>query len=228
MNPGSIKVIPDKAALQTLYARVYGTLAGVMDGMGAGTNRTYAPEMQLFEFGLDSLGITELGLAIEQAYGVSVEELNLTADDTLGTVVERIAVKKGLIMQKTYGQIGYEYYCEFTGWKSLATGADLPQWADTKPEIQSAWQNAAYGILKAAGDISLTKDGDQFCALLGQDLASGTAGFGVTPADAVGALAFEMAKTQPATGDLADLQFADEKADAQMQDGECCGGGCHK
>jgi hypothetical protein len=45
--------------------------------------------------------------------------------------------------EKSGGQIGYEGYCAATGWKSLVSGADLPQWADLKPEIRAAWESAA-------------------------------------------------------------------------------------
>lgn len=34
----------------------------------------------------------------------------------------------------------YEAYCEHTGWKSLATGQDLPQWSDLRPDIKEAWR----------------------------------------------------------------------------------------
>lgn len=42
-------------------------------------------------------------------------------------------------MLKSYGRVGYEAYCNHTNWKSLATGQDLPQWDNLKPEIQMAW-----------------------------------------------------------------------------------------
>lgn len=41
--------------------------------------------------------------------------------------------------------------------------------------------------------IVLTKDGDQWCALFGEDLQVGVAGFGDTRAEAVHALAFALA-----------------------------------
>jgi hypothetical protein len=36
-------------------------------------------------------------------------------------------------------QSAYEAYCNHTGWKSLATGQDLPQWEALKPSIKAAW-----------------------------------------------------------------------------------------
>lgn len=33
----------------------------------------------------------------------------------------------------------YEAYANHTGWKSLATGSPLPQWADLSDAIRSAW-----------------------------------------------------------------------------------------
>lgn len=48
----------------------------------------------------------------------------------------------------TPGQIAYEAYCQTTDWKSLITGAPLPQWPEVKPEIKAAWENAAAAARK--------------------------------------------------------------------------------
>lgn len=47
----------------------------------------------------------------------------------------------------TNGEIAYNAYCNQSGWKSLASGADLPPFAATKPEIQAAWEVAAQAVL---------------------------------------------------------------------------------
>lgn len=44
---------------------------------------------------------------------------------------------------KTYAQIAYEAYRNHTGGKSLATGQDIPEWADLAHVIQEAWSAAA-------------------------------------------------------------------------------------
>ena len=49
-------------------------------------------------------------------------------------------------MSKTLGQISYEAYCETTNWKSLASGAALPQWDATRTEIQAAWEAAGAAV----------------------------------------------------------------------------------
>ena len=41
------------------------------------------------------------------------------------------------------GQQAYEAYARHTQWKSLATGADLPQWAVLSDEIRAAWNVSA-------------------------------------------------------------------------------------
>lgn len=51
----------------------------------------------------------------------------------------------------TAGRAAYEAYCATTGWKSAVTGADLPQFVDTKPEIQEAWENAATAAINFHG-----------------------------------------------------------------------------
>lgn len=45
------------------------------------------------------------------------------------------------------GKEAYEAYCRHTGWKSLATGADLPQWADLRDEIRQAWMVTAAWVV---------------------------------------------------------------------------------
>lgn len=47
---------------------------------------------------------------------------------------------------KTLGQVAYEAYAAHTNWKSLASGAALPQWDETKPEIRAAWDASAVAI----------------------------------------------------------------------------------
>lgn len=47
---------------------------------------------------------------------------------------------------KTPGQIGYEAYANHTGWKSLATGQDLPQWDGLSAAIKQAWEVAAAAV----------------------------------------------------------------------------------
>lgn len=47
-----------------------------------------------------------------------------------------------------YGQVAYEAYCGTTGWKSLVSGADLPQWEALKPEIRAAWEAAAEAVIR--------------------------------------------------------------------------------
>lgn len=43
----------------------------------------------------------------------------------------------------TLGQIAYEAYCNHTDWKSLVSGAQLPEWDKLDPKIQDAWNVAA-------------------------------------------------------------------------------------
>ena len=62
-------------------------------------------------------------------------------------------------MSKTLGQIGYEAYGSGTGWKSLVSGAQLPQWPEVKPEIQLAWETAGHAMVYAAhGEVKRLRD----------------------------------------------------------------------
>jgi len=45
------------------------------------------------------------------------------------------------------GKEAYEAYCQHAGWKSLATGADLPQWAGLRDDIRQAWMVSAAWIV---------------------------------------------------------------------------------
>ncbi len=62
---------------------------------------------------------------------------------------------------------------------------------------QLSWQEAAYewGRPSVVYKPKLSKDGNQWCALFGDDLQVGVAGFGKTPADAM--YAFDQAWRTP-------------------------------
>lgn len=49
-------------------------------------------------------------------------------------------------MDFTNAKIAYEGYCRQTGWKSLATGQDLPAFAKLSEEIKLAWAAAAWHL----------------------------------------------------------------------------------
>lgn len=79
----------------------------------------------------------------------------------------RLAALNGsTFMGKSLGQRAYEAYCAQTNWKSLVSGASLPQWQDVKPEIAAAWEAAGQAVaepfraaLKDA--ISVCRDDDK-------------------------------------------------------------------
>lgn len=47
---------------------------------------------------------------------------------------------------KPLGQLAYEAYCNYSNWKSLVSGADLPPWEHATSPIQHAWQAAADAV----------------------------------------------------------------------------------
>ena len=49
-------------------------------------------------------------------------------------------------MNESLGQIAYNAYCNSTNWKSLISGAALPQWPEVKLEIKTAWEAAAEAV----------------------------------------------------------------------------------
>ena len=49
--------------------------------------------------------------------------------------------------EQPLGQVAYEAYCG-KGWKSLISGAPLPQWEEVRPDIQAAWDAAADAVIK--------------------------------------------------------------------------------
>lgn len=59
--------------------------------------------------------------------------------------------RKGTMIEKTLGQVGYEAYCKTTGWKSLVSGADLPAYEALNAPIQDAWEKAGQGVAAAVG-----------------------------------------------------------------------------
>lgn len=46
------------------------------------------------------------------------------------------------------GQVAYEAYCGTTGWRSLVSGAELPNWENLKDEIKIAWEVAGNAVLE--------------------------------------------------------------------------------
>lgn len=48
------------------------------------------------------------------------------------------------------GQAAYEAYCGHTGWKSLVSGQDLPQWEVLDSGIKEAWVVAANAVIRTA------------------------------------------------------------------------------
>lgn len=89
--------------------------------------RTYAPE--IFPE-VNKLGQVHFGRAMMEAAAESID-VSLAQFEQLASMEADYAVN--------LGREAYEAYCRHTGWKSLATGADLPQWPVLKPEIQQAW-----------------------------------------------------------------------------------------
>ncbi len=90
--------------------------------------------------------LAETDLAIEELRknGASVPEEALEMREIFHRCVtaER-QVEVGIEAEMNLGKLAYEAYADHTGFKSLATGADLPQWVDLKLEIRTAWTVAA-------------------------------------------------------------------------------------
>ena len=63
-------------------------------------------------------------------------------------------------MEKSFGQISYEAYAGHTDWKSLVSGAKLPEWKELKDEIKEAWETSGIAVVK---DIK-TKAGCYICS----------------------------------------------------------------
>lgn len=47
---------------------------------------------------------------------------------------------------KSLGNIAYDAYCAATNWKSVYTGADLPQYDQQRPEVIAAWEAAGVAV----------------------------------------------------------------------------------
>jgi len=65
--------------------------------------------------------------------------------------------------------------------------------------VQASWQEAAYEQMRPAVLLKprLYQDGNQWCALLGDDLQMGVAGFGASPAQALYDFDAQMNKKLP-------------------------------
>lgn len=50
-------------------------------------------------------------------------------------------------MNKSAAQTAYEAYATFSDWKSLISGAPLPEWGDLPNEVKMAWEAAAEAVI---------------------------------------------------------------------------------
>lgn len=89
MNPGS------NDEQQEIFSKLCEILNALRDSVDDKGLREYNSNMQLSDCSLDSLGVVEFGLHIEDAFGVPTEEQNLTAGTTLYQVIQLIQEKKG-------------------------------------------------------------------------------------------------------------------------------------
>jgi hypothetical protein len=48
--------------------------------------------------------------------------------------------------KKPLAQRAYEGYCNYSNWKSMVSGADLPTWELVTTPIQEAWKDAADAV----------------------------------------------------------------------------------
>ena len=58
-------------------------------------------------------------------------------------------------------KVGYESYCNHTGWKSAVTGCDLPKWEDLPGGVVNAWFSAAEGMtnfLASVGKVEIIEE----------------------------------------------------------------------
>lgn len=81
--------------------------------------------------------------------------------DSLHAVIDAAYARADQLEQQPAfhaGREAYEAYCRQTGWKSLVSGAPLPQWPELSAEIQSAWSCSAAWVagrvLRRAGLMS--------------------------------------------------------------------------
>jgi hypothetical protein len=47
---------------------------------------------------------------------------------------------------RSLGQVAYETYLDFSGGNSLVTGHPLPEWGESDPNIQQAWEHVAAAV----------------------------------------------------------------------------------
>lgn len=58
---------------------------------------------------------------------------------------------------KSFGQISYEAYANFSNYKSLATGSPIPTWNLLKDEIREAWEVAGQTLITYYEDYLLNE-----------------------------------------------------------------------
>ena len=93
-------------------------------------------------------------IAMSQLYGLEVPEEAFELKEIMERCVaaelfyvnqKRIAADTAEAMH--LDREAYEAYARHTGWKSLVSGADLPQWDQLSDEIRIAWRVSAAWVI---------------------------------------------------------------------------------
>lgn len=56
------------------------------------------------------------------------------------------------------GEVVYNAYCDATNWKSVYSGADLPEYSHQRPEVIAAWEAGAMALVKMFSNLPVPQD----------------------------------------------------------------------
>ena len=56
------------------------------------------------------------------------------------------------------GEVVYTAYCKSTNWKSVYSGADLPEYSHQRPEVIAAWEAGAMALVKMFSNFPVPQD----------------------------------------------------------------------
>lgn len=81
------------------------------------------------------------------------------------------------------GNIAYNAYCESTDWKSVYTGAALPQYDQQRPEVIQAWENSALAVAATICSAKVAEDQAETALSNSESAKAVSFSYGVTDND---------------------------------------------
>lgn len=108
------------------------------------------------------------------------------------------------------GNIAYNAYCASTNWKSVYTGADLPQYDQQRPEVIQAWENSALAVAATICSAKVAEDQAESAVSNSDSVKAVSFSYGVTDNDSSIPTTDFSSKTETVNTDVDEESAPDE------------------